>query len=162
MSAPALVSDPGQVTADWLTDVLAQAGALAGGAVTGFDAAAIGTGSVGATLRYRLRYAPGTAAGPASVVVKFAAAEEASRAAGVATESQTAGPLPRGAGGVRDQLPARCLLGGLPAAQLGGLVMAVIAGMLASRTERSDAMFVTMANRHAIQARDLGAAEFLS
>jgi hypothetical protein len=87
MSAPALVSDPGQVTADWLTDVLAQAGALAGGAVTGFDAAAIGTGSVGATLRYRLRYGPGTAAGPASVVVKFAAAEEASRAAGVATRS---------------------------------------------------------------------------
>ena len=31
----------------------------------------------------------------------------------------------------------------------GGLVMAVIAGMLVSRTERSDAMFVTMANRHA-------------
>jgi hypothetical protein len=42
------------------------------------------------------------------------------------------------------------------------LAPAVIAGMLVSRTERSDAMFVTMANRHAIQARDLGAAELLS
>jgi hypothetical protein len=87
MSVPALVSDPGQVTADWLTAVLTHAGALPGGAVAGFEAAAIGTGSVGATLRYRLRYAPGGPPGPASVVVKFAAEQEASRAAGIATHS---------------------------------------------------------------------------
>jgi hypothetical protein len=73
MSVPALVSGPGQVTADWLTAVLAHAGALPGGAVAGFEATAIGTGSVGATFRYRLRYAPGGPPGPASVVVKFAA-----------------------------------------------------------------------------------------
>jgi Phosphotransferase enzyme family len=87
MSVPALISDPGQVTADWLTAVLAHAGVLSGGVVAGFEVAAIGTGSVGSTLRYRLRYAPGAAAGPAAVVVKFAAVEEASRAAGIATHS---------------------------------------------------------------------------
>jgi hypothetical protein len=87
MSVPALISDPGQVTADWLTAVLVHAGTLAHGAVTGFESAAIGTGSVGCTLRFRLRYEPGSAPGPAAVVVKFAAAEAASRAAGVATRS---------------------------------------------------------------------------
>ena len=85
---PALVSDPSQVTADWLTAVLAHAGELSGGAVAGFEVAAIGTGSVGSTLRYRLRYRAGSAAGPSvAVVVKFAAAEEASRAANIATHS---------------------------------------------------------------------------
>ena len=63
MSVPALVSDPSQVTADWLTAVLAHAGELSGGAVAGFEVAAIGTGSVGSTLRYRLRYRAGSAAG---------------------------------------------------------------------------------------------------
>lgn len=87
MPVPALISEPDQVTAGWLTDVLVHAGVLAGGAVTGFETGAIGTGSVGSTHRYRLRYAPGETAGPASVVVKFAAAEEASRAAGIATHS---------------------------------------------------------------------------
>jgi hypothetical protein len=87
MSVPALISDPGQVTADWLTAVLVHSGALPRGAVGGFEAAAIGTGSVGCTLRYRLRYAPGSAPGPGAVVVKFAAAEQASRAAGIATHS---------------------------------------------------------------------------
>ena len=61
MSVPALISDPGQVTADWLTAVLVHAGALSHGAVTGFESAAIGTGSVGCTLRFRLRYEPGSA-----------------------------------------------------------------------------------------------------
>jgi hypothetical protein len=87
MSVPELISDPSQVTAGWLTAVLAHAGELPGGAVTGFEAAPIGTGSVGSTLRSRLRAAPGTAPGPAAVVVKFAAAQEASRAAGIATHS---------------------------------------------------------------------------
>ena len=87
MTVPALVSEPGLVTAEWLTAVLAHAGALPGGAVAGFEVAAIGTGSVGCTLRYRLRYAPGSAPGPAAVVVKFAAEQEASRAAGIATHS---------------------------------------------------------------------------
>jgi hypothetical protein len=87
MPVPALISDPGQVTADWLTAVLVHAGALPGGAVAGFDGAAIGTGSVGDTRRYRLRYAPGSPAGPAAVIVKFAAAAAASRAAGIATHS---------------------------------------------------------------------------
>jgi hypothetical protein len=87
MSVPALISDPGQVTADWLTAVLAHAGALPHGAVTGFESAAIGTGSVGCTLRFRLRYEPGSAPGPAAVVVEFAAAETARHADGVATRS---------------------------------------------------------------------------
>ncbi|MBL7491654.1 phosphotransferase [Frankia sp. AgB1.9] len=85
---PPLVSDPRDVTAGWLTDVLAQAGALTDGArVTGFEATAIGTGAVGSTLRYQLRYAEdtGVAGGPATVVAKFASSEEQSRATGVLT-----------------------------------------------------------------------------
>lgn len=87
---PALVSDPRDVTAGWLTDLLRHAGALsAGGRVADFSAVAIGTGSVGATLRYQLRYGGDRAsiAPPPSIVMKFASAEANSRAAGVATRS---------------------------------------------------------------------------
>ena len=76
--------DPEAVTADWLTAVLQGAGAVDGGEVAGFTAEPIGTGQVGANIRYRLRYDPSTTPGPASVVAKFAARDEASRATGIA------------------------------------------------------------------------------
>ena len=44
----------------------------------------------------------------------------------------------------------------------GGFFMAVFASMVVERTERGDAMFMTMANGAAAQAHDLGALEFLS
>jgi aminoglycoside/choline kinase family phosphotransferase len=43
-----------------------------------------------------------------------------------------------------------------------GLIMAVAASMLVARTDRSDDMFMAMANRHGLQALDLGSAEFLA
>lgn len=42
-----------------------------------------------------------------------------------------------------------------------GLVMAVAASMLVERTDRGDEMFMTMAERHALHALDLDAAELL-
>jgi hypothetical protein len=42
-----------------------------------------------------------------------------------------------------------------------GYLMAVVASVLVGRTERGDAMFMAMANRHAAQIADLGAAELL-
>ena len=42
-----------------------------------------------------------------------------------------------------------------------GLVMGIAASMLVAQSERSDDMFMAMVNRHARQALDLGAEEFL-
>lgn len=42
-----------------------------------------------------------------------------------------------------------------------GLIMAIAASMLVARSDRSDDMFMAMANRHGRQALDLGSAEFL-
>ena len=54
---PALVSRPEQVTPAWLTDVLREAGALARDArVVALDATPIGTGQVGANVRFVLTY----------------------------------------------------------------------------------------------------------
>lgn len=78
------VYDPDEVTASWLEQVLSAAGAISGRRVVGIDARPIGTGQVGANIRYRLTYdRPGP--GPESVVGKFASRSEESRAAGVAT-----------------------------------------------------------------------------
>jgi hypothetical protein len=80
--------DPDAVTADWLTEVLIHAGALDGDErVVAIVPEAIGTGQVGANIRYRLSYQRPDAAGPASVVAKFAARDQASRAAGIATRT---------------------------------------------------------------------------
>jgi hypothetical protein len=96
------VYDPAEVTAEWLGSVLSAAGVLDGARVVGFDREDIGTGQVGANVRFRLVYdhdggaPPGSAAAategavplrPASVVGKFAAPDETSRAAGIATRT---------------------------------------------------------------------------
>ena len=78
------VYDPDQVTPEWLTEVLTASGAISSRRVTDIDAAQIGTGQVGANIRYRLAYdTPGD--GPDSVVGKFASKSEESRAAGIST-----------------------------------------------------------------------------
>lgn len=78
------VYDPDRVTADWLSAVLAAAGAIGERTVTTFEAQQIGTGQVGCNFRYVLTYdRPGP--GPGSVVAKFASRSETSRAAGVQT-----------------------------------------------------------------------------
>ena len=81
---PALVSRPEQVTPQWLTDVLREAGALGiDSRVVAFDATPIGTGQVGANVRFALDY--DGAPGPPTVVCKFASADPDSAAAGVST-----------------------------------------------------------------------------
>jgi Phosphotransferase enzyme family len=81
---PTLVSRPDQVTPAWLTDVLREAGALDVGArVEGFEATSIGTGQVGANVRFVLTY--DGQPGPPTVVCKFASADPDSAAAGVST-----------------------------------------------------------------------------
>lgn len=89
MGEPRPIYDPAAVTGDWLSEVLVHAGVLAADdRVVGVEREVIGTGQVGSNVRFRLRYARGDAAtGPRSVVGKFAADDEVSRGAGVATRT---------------------------------------------------------------------------
>ena len=87
---PPLVADPDLVTPEWLTQVLRHAGVIdAGTNVSSFEASSIGTGQVGANVRYALSYdRPCDHTGPrapATVVGKFSSRDAASAAAGVAT-----------------------------------------------------------------------------
>ncbi len=79
-AAPAhdgVIRRPDEVTPEFLAGVL-------GVSVTGFTSAPVGTGQMGDSVRYRLDPVPDPSQAPASVVVKFAAADEASRATGLA------------------------------------------------------------------------------
>lgn len=80
-----LVSHPDDVTPEWITGVLTAAGALDGGRVTDVDAEAVGTGQVGDSVRFTLTY--DGSPGPATVVGKFPAEDETSRASSVATRT---------------------------------------------------------------------------
>ncbi len=84
MANPPLLRQAADVTPDWLTRVLRRAGALADGAsVRSFATAPIGTGQMADTTRFTLTLdEPG--AGPASVVGKFASADDQSRGTGLA------------------------------------------------------------------------------
>lgn len=85
MSAPPIVEDPAQVTADWLTEALRHAGVLPDDArVEGFEAEPVGTGQVGRNVRFRLRLSRPVEGAPASVVGKFPSDDPVSRATGVA------------------------------------------------------------------------------
>jgi hypothetical protein len=76
---------PEQVTAPWLTDVLRRAGALDGAAaVVAFDGEVVGTGQMADSFRLRPHYDREGTGAPASVVGKFTAADETSRATGIA------------------------------------------------------------------------------
>ena len=84
-SRPPLVADPGLVTPEWLTRVLRHAGAIdAAAKVSSFEASPIGTGQVGANVRYALSYDRAAPEAPATVVCKFSSRDPASAAAGVA------------------------------------------------------------------------------
>ena len=80
---PDFPSHPADITADWLTDRLRAAGVIGAGSITAISWEAIGTGQVGDSARLHLTYdcADG---GPASVVGKFPAADETSRATATA------------------------------------------------------------------------------
>jgi Phosphotransferase enzyme family len=82
---PRLVTGPDLVTPEWLTHVLRHAGVIdAATKVSSFEASSIGTGQVGANVRYALSYDRAGPKAPATVVCKFSSRDEASAAAGVA------------------------------------------------------------------------------
>jgi hypothetical protein len=70
---------PNQITAEQLTDYLTRAGQLSNGGVRDFDFEVIGTGKMGDNARFTLRYNDQAAAGPASLIAKFPAADEQAR-----------------------------------------------------------------------------------
>jgi Phosphotransferase enzyme family len=84
MGQPVLLRHAADVTPEWLTDVLSRAGELEDGvSVRTFEATPIGTGQMADTTRFTLTLdEPG--AGPASVVGKFASADDQSRGTGLA------------------------------------------------------------------------------
>jgi len=73
----AIVRGPQELTSEWLAQ------ALGTGPITGFDVESIGTGQMSDSRRVRIDYAPGPDAGPPSVVLKTASADQSSRATGV-------------------------------------------------------------------------------
>jgi len=81
---PTLLHLPADVTPEWMTGALAFAGVLPSDVtVTSLEAQPVGTGQMADTTRFRLTYdAPG--AGPATVIGKFASADEQSRSTGLA------------------------------------------------------------------------------
>lgn len=74
-----LAARPDDVTADWLSDVL-------GIKVGGFTTQAVGTGQMADSYRFVLQRVD-EAQAPASIVIKFAAADDTSRATGLALRS---------------------------------------------------------------------------
>ncbi len=69
---------PEEVTTDWLSDRLADAGLLTGSHVTAIEYCSIGTGQVGDSIRFSIRY-DREGAGPATIAGKFAASDPTSR-----------------------------------------------------------------------------------
>jgi hypothetical protein len=79
-----LLRHAADVTPEWLTAALRAAGTVAGGVtVCSFDTSPIGTGQMADTTRFTLTLDP-PGAGPASVVGKFASADDQSRGTGLA------------------------------------------------------------------------------
>lgn len=79
---PPAILRPEAVDADWLTRVLEAGGVDA--VVKGFTAKAVGTGQIGDSVRFTLEYARAGDNAPRSLVGKFPAAGDQSRATGVA------------------------------------------------------------------------------
>jgi hypothetical protein len=78
-----LVRHPEELSADWLTTVLRESGAIRDdAAILGFEATAIGTGQMSESHRVSLVW-DRASAGPGSVVVKLAASDETSRSTGI-------------------------------------------------------------------------------
>ena len=86
MTEIAFIHHPDDVTPEWLTTVLRTAGATERGTVTSVEAAAVGTGQVGDSVRFTLTWDE-EGAGPSSVVGKFPTEDETSRATGTATRT---------------------------------------------------------------------------
>ena len=82
MQKPTLISNPEDVTSNWLTDVLRFDGQS--GTVESFTAKSIGTGQVGENVRFTLS---GTGDLPETLVGKFPSPDPMSREAGISTQN---------------------------------------------------------------------------
>jgi hypothetical protein len=79
-----LMKRPEDVSPQWLGTVLHASGAASSDAeVAGFESAAIGTGQMSESYRFSLTWDERGPAGPASVVLKVAAADDTSRTTGI-------------------------------------------------------------------------------
>jgi hypothetical protein len=87
MSAPPLVSDPQEITPEWLTQALRGAGVGDGARVIGASSTIVGTGQMGRSVRFQLEWDPEPPDAPRSVVGKFPSDDPKSRATGRAQGS---------------------------------------------------------------------------
>lgn len=85
--APTLRRHAADVTIQWLTDVLRASGSITHASVTSFGTMPVGTGQMADSVRFTLGYDHEELGAPVSVVVKLAAADDTSRATGVALGS---------------------------------------------------------------------------
>ncbi|MCL5058747.1 MAG: ecdysteroid 22-kinase family protein [Actinobacteria bacterium] len=77
MVKPKLISDPSQVTSEWLTDVLRYSGTLTDGEVVSFVTTSItGTGLMSRVFRFELTYSKPDPNYPQTVVAKFPSLDE--------------------------------------------------------------------------------------
>ncbi|KAA1193204.1 phosphotransferase [Pseudohalioglobus sediminis] len=74
-----IVTKPAEITAEWFTRALHESGRLPEGRVTDVDYTIIGTGKMGDNARFQLCYEGLETEAPASVIVKFPAADETAR-----------------------------------------------------------------------------------
>lgn len=87
MTSVAPVYDPDLVTAAWLSDVLAAAGATGDRTVVAVESEPVGTGQVGCNIRCRLQYDRAGGIGPESVMLKFASRDPSSQSTGIQTKT---------------------------------------------------------------------------
>ena len=85
--APTFRRHAADVTIEWLTDVLRASGSATQPTVESRAAPPVGTGQMADSIRFTLTYDTEEPGAPASVVVKLAAADDTSRATGVALGS---------------------------------------------------------------------------
>lgn len=82
MTVPAIVSDPQEITPQWLTRVLHGAGVGAGARVVAARSTIVGTGQMGRNLRFELDWDVEAPDAPRTVVCKFPSDDPKSRATG--------------------------------------------------------------------------------
>lgn len=76
-----MITRPGEITTQWMNEVLTNSGHLGGGAVvSNLTYKIIGTGKMGDNARYQLEYEGEQAEAPSSVIIKFPAEDETARA----------------------------------------------------------------------------------
>ncbi len=84
MTTPRIVSDPREITAEWLTQALHGAGVGEGARIIGTSSTIVGTGQMGRNVRFELDWDAETSDAPRSVVGKFPSDDPKSRATGSA------------------------------------------------------------------------------